>query len=879
MKKATPFGLTWGAFYMRWIRRLVPPVSVMVVVLLLVLMYLISESLQRADQPEHLYLTLLGLSAFGILFLAIVVLAHMVRLFSHYRRGTPGARLTARLVLTFVGLTSIPVLIVFYFSVSFIQRGIDSWFDVQVEQAMNDALSLSQMAFDGQMRTAMNETLRAAQQLKGISGDLIALDLNSVRRTTGAHEMTIFGQRNLIVASASDDLQEIVPARPDETALSHARAGKDFIGLDPGGGDTMRIRVVVPLTAGLTGDGSNQVLQALYSISPRANQLSSSVQAAFNEYRSLIFLHKSLKKTFTFALTLALLLSLLTAVWLAFIAARKLLAPIRELAAGTKAVAEGDYSLRLPVDRRDDLGQLVQSFNTMTARVRRAHQVMQQLQEMADQERDYLETVIQHLSSGVLTLSPDGRITRSNSIVTQLLSITSQSIDGCSLAEICQTYPHLEPICEAFGQLLDPGQLPAGATVEAQVRIMGDAGRKILLSRVAALPADDVTGGFVMVFEDVTTLLQAQRDAAWSEVARRLAHEIKNPLTPIQLSAERLRRRLLGTLEEESGQILDRSTRTIINQVEAMKLMVNEFAEYARSPQMKLTALNLDDLVGEVIDLYKGGEIPVLHQAFREPLWVRADVGRIRQVLHNLIRNAQQALTEHGCQSGEPRVTVTTSLHQEGGLALVELNVIDNGAGFPETMIDRLFEPYATTRPKGSGLGLAIVKKIIEEHGGVVTATNLQEQWAMDSASAQALASPEASPWLPPSEPRLPTAQGAEERMPAITGARIMIRLPLDTPELDAPSARAQAAPGAEPAVPETPQAESVTAVARSGHNIPQDLFRTAQVMEEQSAEPADEHRVRALSDLDPPNLNPKDLDTGNLDPKHLDPMSSTVKP
>ncbi|OZB73828.1 MAG: hypothetical protein B7X28_08745, partial [Halothiobacillus sp. 13-55-253] len=202
---------SWGQIYTRWIRRLIPPISMMVVVLLLILMYLISESLQRANQPEHLYLSLLGLSALGILFLAAVVLGHIIRLVSNYRRGAPGARLTARLVLTFVGLTSIPVLIVFYFSVSFIQRGIDSWFDVQVEQAMSDALSLSQLAFDGQMRTAMNETMRAATQLKGVSGDLVALDLNAVRRNTGAHEMTIFGSRNLIVASASDDLQAIVP--------------------------------------------------------------------------------------------------------------------------------------------------------------------------------------------------------------------------------------------------------------------------------------------------------------------------------------------------------------------------------------------------------------------------------------------------------------------------------------------------------------------------------------------------------------------------------------------------------------------------------------------------------------------------------------------
>jgi nitrogen fixation/metabolism regulation signal transduction histidine kinase len=431
----------------------------------------------------------------------------------------------------------------------------------------------------------------------------------------------------------------------------------------------------------------------------------------------------------------------------------------------------------------------------MTARVRRAHQVMQQLQEVADQERDYLETVIQHLSSGVLTLSLDGRITRSNSIVTQLLSITSRHIDGCTLREICQIYPHLEPICGAFGDLLDPGHLSAGATVEAQVRIMTDTGRRVLLSRVAALPTDDDTaGGFVIVFEDITALIQAQRDAAWSEVARRLAHEIKNPLTPIQLSAERMRRRLLGTLTDESAQILDRSTQTIISQVEAMKLMVNEFAEYARSPQMTRTTLNLDELVAEVIDLYKGGDIPVLHVTGGEPLQVRADAGRIRQVLHNLIRNAQQALTEWGDHQSNPLVTVTTGLRVEGGLALIELTIADNGPGIPEAMLDRLFEPYATTRPKGSGLGLAIVKKIVEEHGGVVTASNRQDSIAE---------------W---------ERHGQTEDEPHDTGARIVFHLPLNVDELI-------------PAFPEDNAArEAAPDMLGTGHNVPQDLFRTPQI-------------------------------------------------
>jgi len=743
----------------RWVRRAVAPISGMVVVLLLVLLYLVSDSLRAVDQPEGLFLALLGISALGLLFLALVVLSHIVRLIRDYRRGTPGARLTARLVVTFVVLSVVPVAIVFYFSLTFVQRGIDSWFDVQVEQAMTDALSLSQMAFDGRMRQALEETQRAADELRDGSSDLIALELSRVRRTTGAQEMTILGQRNLIVASSSDDATSIVPARADETALAHARSGRDFIGLDPGGDGNLQIRVVVPMEAGLTSEGGKRVLQALYDVPDNANELSKSVQSAYNDYRELVYLHTSLKQTFSLALTLALLLSLLTAVWLAFLAARRLLSPIRELAAGTQAVAEGDYSLRLPVDRRDDLGQLVQSFNTMTARVRRAHDVMRELQELADKERDYLDTVIQHLSSGVLTLSFDGRIISGNSAAQQILGVASDELFEGSLQGICREHASLQPLCEAFLDRLGADGPPPGETVEAQVRIMNGSGRKVLLARLAALPPDgDVeAGGYVMVLEDVTALIQAQRDAAWSEVARRLAHEIKNPLTPIGLSAERLRRRILPQLDEGHAPILDRATSTIISQVDAMKQMVNEFADYARSPRAQLERLDLRAVARETVELYRGNtSVKVRYVAETEgPVWIEGDANRLRQLLHNLIRNASQALHERGTADGAPLVLVDLRVVGEAGHCLAELVVADNGPGFPAEMLDRLFEPYATTRPKGSGLGLAIVKKIAEEHAGAVHAWNAVEHPAADdTAAGQRLAN---------------------------HGARVTIRLPLES--------------------------------------------------------------------------------------------------
>ncbi|MFP4639660.1 MAG: ATP-binding protein [Guyparkeria sp.] len=746
----------------KMVRRLIPVVSAMVVVLLLVLLYLVSDSLRAVEQPEGLFLTLLGVSAAGLLFLALVVVAHILRLIRDYRRGKPGARLTARLVLTFVSLAAVPVVIVFYFSLTFVQRGIDSWFDVQVEQAMTDALSLSQMSFDGRMRQALDDTRRAARQLRDGGSELIAIELSQIRRDTGAQEMTILGQRNLIVASSSDDPKDIVPARADETALAHARSGRDFIGLDPGGDGNLQIRVVVPLEAGLTSEGGKRVLQALFDVPGEANELSKSVQAAFDDYRELVFLHKSLKQTFSLALTLALLLSLLTAVWLAFLAARRLLSPIRELAAGTRAVAEGDYSLRLPVDRRDDLGQLVQSFNTMTARVRRAHDVMRELQELADKERDYLDTVIQHLSSGVLTLSFDGRVISGNSASQHILGIDGEELFERNFEEICLEHPSLRPLCEAFEGAMEAGVPHPGETLEAQVRIMNGSGRKVLLARLAALPpgSDAEAGGYVVVLEDVTALIQAQRDAAWSEVARRLAHEIKNPLTPIGLSAERLRRRILPQLDDTHGPILDRATATIIAQVDAMKQMVNEFAEYARPPEVRLERIDLAALAAQVVELYRGNTaVKVRLRCEAEgPVWVEGDANRLRQLLHNLIRNASQALAERGPVDYGSRVLVGLRVVGEDGDRIAELLVADNGPGFPSDMLDHLFEPYATTRPKGSGLGLAIVKKIVEEHAGAVHAWNAVERpQADDSLAGAQLANRGARVTI-----RLPLASGRE---------------------------------------------------------------------------------------------------------------------
>ncbi|MGK0673481.1 MAG: ATP-binding protein [Halothiobacillaceae bacterium] len=729
--------LTLRVFYRRHVRPLVPWVSAGVVVLLLVSLYLLTDALQHSTRYESLYVWLLGFNVVGVLFLLMVVAVNLWRLVQSLRAHVPGARLTLRFLGAFVALSLAPVAIVFYFSLDFIQRGIDSWFDVQIEQALNDALELSRAALDVRMREAVRMTSRVAGLLADVESERAALELDTLRRETEAIEMTLFGVGNTIIASASDDTHGILPARPNEAMLMHVRQGNEYIGLELATGDRLLIRVVTPVR-GYGVRNETWLLQALFPLDPRLASLAGSVQEGFHQYRELIYLRHGLKQNFGLALGLALLLSVLTAVWLAFVAARRLAAPIRELALGTRAVAAGDYSLRLPVRRNDDLGLLVRSFNTMTARIAESREEATRLMEEADAQRDYLETVLQHLSSGVLTFDERARVRHANAAASSMLGVPLEELLHASLQGLCLTYSHLDPVCDALHAWLEEG-----GELAREVRLFSEAGRRILMLRGAPLAhhlRGGEEGGLVLVMDDITAIIQGQRDAAWSEVARRLAHEIKNPLTPIQLSAERLRRKLGPVLTEDNARVLERATHTIVQQVEAMKHMVNEFAEYARAPELRLVPLELNTLVRDVVDLYRGDSVRVRHDLASEALWVDGDAGRLRQLLHNLVKNAIEALQESTTTRGvEPTVTLRTRPRPDEGL--VELCVDDNGPGFPPELVEHIFEPYVTTRPKGTGLGLAIVKKIVEEHAGRVHAFNPAEGGARVLILLPALAS------------------------------------------------------------------------------------------------------------------------------------------
>src|SRR5215469_9753510 len=395
--------------------------------------------------------------------------------------------------------------------------------------------------------------------------------------------------------------------------------------------------------------------------------------------------------------------------------------PVQDLIEGTRAVGKGDFGTRLPLPSRDEMGFLVHSFNDMTKKLRRARAEATQSQQAVERERERLAIILARLSTGVLAIDRNMTVRTANAAAGAILGTELSAATGRALPELAANNERLGQFVAALAVRFAAGR----EEWREQLDLDGAAGRRTLMCACTPLPGEDADMGFVIVFDDITALLQAQRDAAWGEVARRLAHEIKNPLTPIQLSAERLRRRLLAGMNEHDADILERGTRTIVQQVETMQQMVNAFSEYARAPEMHITRFSLNQLVAEVADLYRSQAPRTrIRLELDEHLeGIEADRGRVRQILNNLVTNALEAL--EGVAS--PQLEISTKLERAGDAAYAALTVCDNGPGFQRELLARVFDPYVTSKPKGTGLGLAIVKKIIEEHGGRIDADNRPE--------------------------------------------------------------------------------------------------------------------------------------------------------
>ncbi len=696
---------------------------VILATLMLGALYLLSSATQGTAEFGRLYSWLIVSNALLLIILVVLIGTNIHQLAVQYRAGTIGSRMTLRLAVVFVVLSLVPASTVYYFAQGFLDRSIDSWFDARIGKTLDESLDLGRTALDEAMRERLTQVTRLAPELSETTARMAVLVLDDLRSRSGATEMTLLTPSGEYIAASHIDSTMMIPHHLSENVLQRVRQDDSFVGLVPaakatGVGMQVRVAIKVFTTSPIMGN-THLILHALFPITERLAALATSVQGAYNQYRELSFLRQPLKFSFSLTLSLVLVLSLAMAVWAAFFSARHLVAPVSNLARAIRSVAAGNYDVRLPSPTNDELGLLTTSFNDMIEKIALARDAAHRSQTEVEGQRTYLEAILAHLSSGVVTLDPSRTLRSANRAVSQILGVDLEQ--GLTLTQLSHDYPYLMPLVEILENHLTAGS--ANWRQEITFARPGTGGRQVLMCHGTILTGlAGMEQGQVVVVDDITTLLQAQRAMAWGEVARRLAHEIKNPLTPIQLSAERLRHKYLKRMNAEDAEILKRLTHTIIQQVDVMKEMVNAFSEYARTPKMEPRPLQLNTVINEVLDLYRGGQEGPSFVLDLDPAlnMLEADPGRMRQLLHNLIKNALEAV---GGLENARIVLRTTTLVQEGRRC-VELRVEDSGPGIPPQIMDRLFEPYVTTKVRGTGLGLAIVKRIIEEHGGWIWAEN-----------------------------------------------------------------------------------------------------------------------------------------------------------
>ena len=534
-----------------------------------------------------------------------------------------------------------------------------------------------------------------ALELADTRGPEVVPRLERLRLQAGAQEALVLGANGTLQASASEEMSKLVPQLPAASILRTARLQRGYTTIDALPGGTLGLRTIVPIES-LTLAGEPRFLQLRAPVPASLGRNAEAVEAAYRDYRELALAREGLKRIYVVTLSFALLMALFVAVAVAVTQSNLLAAPLATLAQAMQAVARGDFSRQAPVTSRDELGVLTESFNSMPRQLDEARRIVETNRAALEAAKVRLENILANLSAGVLVFDHQLGLFISNH---GAASILGAELD--SFAELMRA------------QFREHGDRPW----QLELQLKGTS--KTVHARGALLP-QSTGGGYVLVVDDITQIINAQRAIAWAEVARRLAHEIKNPLTPIQLSAERLEMKLGERLSTEDAETLRRSTSTIVSQVTALKAMVDDFRDYARLPAPQPTRLDLNALVGEVLALYENSRVPIAKRLAVDlpPVW--ADGAQIRQVIHNLVQNAQDALENMRGNTRTPAIEVRTALAEDG----VKLAVSDNGAGFPEELMARIFEPYVTTKPRGTGLGLAIVKKIVDEHHGSVAIEN-----------------------------------------------------------------------------------------------------------------------------------------------------------
>ena len=662
------------------------------------------------------YTVVLILSGIFILTLIAIIANQIKKLFRNIKKDVMGSRLSMRLVISFTLMAVIPGLIVYLVSVNFLTRSIESWFNVKVESALDGGLKLGQKALDIMLTDLELKAGRMALTLSSMPTTSQYAALSDLREKTGVQDATIISDQGKIIAVSSNDAESFLPALP--TLIQLKQAENNIYGkIEPIKNKGLYLRVLAPIN-GAAISNERLILQILQPVPDSLTTLAESVQDVFQDYQKLSYSRDSLKVIFSITLTLVLMLAILTAVAIGFLLSRKLSEPLALLAEGTKKIAKGNFKTMLPEKGKDELGVLVRSFNSMTRQLDQATQTSENNQIRLESARSYLETVLAHLSSGVIVINDDMEIKSFNIAASKILQVDLSKNTNQLITSISNKNKLLNNFVVSIQEEIKVASSKKQFEIIKQFEIKYEKNNQVLSLQITPLPQNKVKN-YVLMIDDITMMIQAQRDAAWSEVARRLAHEIKNPLTPIQLSAERIKHKLGSKLNKEDTDILDKAVSTIVNQVDAMKTMVNEFSEYARAPKLNLELTDINETIKEISHLFENSGIKITTTLLKGLPKIKVDVNMMRQVLINLIQNAQDAMINN---TKKPSIKINTNKYKN----YLILSIEDNGPGFSLDILKKAFEPYVTSKSHGTGLGLAIVKKIIEEHEGTIVVENIK---------------------------------------------------------------------------------------------------------------------------------------------------------
>ncbi len=674
------------------------------------MLYMLSSASANTALFSHHYSSLWILTVVLTLALAALVAYQLWQLRQKLKNKVFGAKLMLRLTIFFSLIAILPGLLVYGISVQFIGKSIETWFDIRVESALEGGLNLGRNSLEMSLSELTKKTRLMALILAEQSPKRHAATLSRFIDRADAQEAAVFSLSGKLLSFATQDQQS--PRQiPLTSVLQEAQQSGAYSVVDAVSDSQLILRVLIPIRSE-TLPKEVRILQFIQPVPPQFSKDVETVQAVYRDYQELTLSRLGLKRLYSVTLTLSLLIVLLSAVSAAFYFSGRLSAPLAALADGTRAVAQGNFSGRYPVQSQDELGGLTGLFNQMIFQLAEAKKLTEQQQGEVATAKAYLESILTHLSSGVIVVNERLQLRLANVIAEHILDLPLRQFNGTDLSTIAKAHFLFRPFVDAVVSATSDF---SKTEWHKQIGRLSKNGDQMLLLRGTRLnTASD--NSHIIVFDDVTHLLQAERHAAWGEVARRLAHEIKNPLTPIQLSAERLQYKLADKLDPADANLLARATQTIVSQVAAMKNMVADFADYARASAPTFMPLAMHPLLNEVMGLYETNNVQITLALNAKNDQVLGDSTRLRQVVHNLLRNAEEAVQ----QIADAQIVLMTESNERE----FHLTVTDNGPGIQENILNRIFEPYMTTKAKGTGLGLAIVKKIMEEHGGNILIIN-----------------------------------------------------------------------------------------------------------------------------------------------------------